>query len=75
MWQSLSKSGVVTSCRFGQVNDAIIWLPLWTCTKRVVGSVGAAKANADLVNLTLEHALSERGYPSGLMFHSDQGSQ
>ena len=44
-------------------------------TRRVVGSAVAAKPNADLVTAALESALMERGYPRGLMFHSDQGSQ
>ena len=44
-------------------------------TRRVVGSAVAVKPNADLVVTALENALTERGYPGGLMFHSDQGSQ
>ena len=44
-------------------------------TRRVVDSAVAAKPNAELVFAALEQALGERSYPSGLMFHSDQGSQ
>ena len=33
------------------------------------------KPNAQLVVDALEEALESRGYPKGLMFHSDQGSQ
>lgn len=44
-------------------------------TRRVVGSAISPKPNTDLVTAALEHALTERVYPKGLMFHSDQGSQ
>ena len=44
-------------------------------TRRVVGSAIGAKPNDDLVITALENALIERGYPKGLLFHSDQGSQ
>ena len=45
------------------------------CTRRVVGSAISDKPNAQLVIDALEIALETRGYPNGLMFHSDQGSQ
>ena len=45
------------------------------CTRRVVGSAISDKPNAQLVIDALEIALESRGYPKGLMFHSDQGSQ
>ena len=45
------------------------------CTRRVVGSAISEKPNAQLVVDALEIALETRGYPKGLMFHSDQGSQ
>ena len=44
-------------------------------TRRVVGSALSTKPNAELVKTALEDALIERGYPRGLLFHSDQGSQ
>lgn len=44
------------------------------CTRRVVGSAISDKPNAQL-SVPLEIALESRGYPKGLMFHSDQGSQ
>lgn len=45
------------------------------CTRRVVGSALSDKPCANLVTEALERALEARGYPKGLMFHSDQGSQ
>ena len=45
------------------------------CTRRAVGSAISEKPNAQLVVDALEIALEARGYPKGLMFHSDQGSQ
>lgn len=45
------------------------------CTPRVVASAIGDKPNAQLVVDALEIALEARGYPRGLMFHSDQGCQ
>ena len=43
--------------------------------QRVVGATIGEKPNAQLVVDTFEEALESRGYPKGLMSHSDQGSQ
>ena len=43
--------------------------------RRVVGAAIGEKPNAQLVVDALDEALESRGYPKGLMFHSDQGSQ
>lgn len=43
--------------------------------RRVVGMAVSEKPNAELAKAALEMALKERGFPRGLMFHSDQGSQ
>lgn len=44
-------------------------------TRRVVGWAFSTRPNADLVVQALDMAYEQRGRPSGLMLHSDQGSQ
>ena len=43
--------------------------------RRVVGWAMSSRPDADLVVQTLDHAWESRGRPSGVVFHSDQGSQ
>ncbi|TMO38127.1 IS3 family transposase [Pseudoalteromonas sp. S4389] len=43
--------------------------------RRVVGWAMSDKPDTDLVIKALDRAYEQRGKPSGLMFHSDQGSQ
>ena len=45
------------------------------CTRRVVGWALSEKPDAELVIKALDMAYEQRGRPSGLLFHSDQGSQ
>ncbi len=45
------------------------------CTRRVVGWSMAAHLKAELVSDALEMALWRRGSPSGVIHHSDRGSQ
>jgi putative transposase len=44
-------------------------------TRRIVGWAFSARPDADLVVQALDMAFEQRGRPSGVMFHSDQGSQ
>lgn len=44
-------------------------------TRRVVGWAMSDKPDAKLAIKALEMAYQQRGYPSGVLFHSDQGSQ
>ncbi len=44
-------------------------------TRRVVGWSFSTSPDADLVVKALEMAFEQRGRPTGLMFHSDQGGQ
>ena len=44
-------------------------------TRRIVGWAFSTRPDADLVVQALEMAFEQRGQPSGVMFHSDQGSQ
>ena len=44
-------------------------------SRRVVGWAMSAKPDADLVVKALDRAYEMRGRPSGVLFHSDQGSQ
>lgn len=44
-------------------------------TRRVVGWAFSTRPDADLVVQALDMAFEQRGRPSGVMFHSDQGSQ
>jgi len=44
-------------------------------TRRVVGWAMSDRPDADLAVKALEMAYQQRGYPSGVLFHSDQGSQ
>ncbi|TNH77527.1 IS3 family transposase [Aeromonas hydrophila] len=44
-------------------------------TRRVVGWTMSDKPDAELAIKALEMAYQQRGCPSGLLFHSDQGSQ
>ncbi len=44
-------------------------------SRRVVGWSLSNKPDADLVVSALDRAYQQRGKPTGLMFHSDQGSQ
>ena len=44
-------------------------------SRRVVGWAMSAKPDADLVAKALDRAYEMRGRPSGVLFHSDQGSQ
>jgi putative transposase len=44
------------------------------CTRRVVGWALSEKPAAELVIKALDMAYEQRGRPSGLLFHSDQGS-
>ncbi|WP_429011476.1 DDE-type integrase/transposase/recombinase, partial [Aeromonas allosaccharophila] len=43
--------------------------------RRVVGWAMSDKADAELAIKALEMAYQQRGCPSGVLFHSDQGSQ
>lgn len=43
--------------------------------RRVVGWALSEKPDADLVIKALDMAYEQRGRPSGLLFHSDQGAQ
>ena len=43
--------------------------------RRVVGWAMSSSPDAELVVKALEHAWEQRGQPSGVLFHSDQGSQ
>jgi putative transposase len=45
------------------------------CRPRVAGWALSTQPNADLVVAALDIAYLQRGQPSGIMFHSDQGSQ
>ncbi len=45
------------------------------CTRRIVGWALSEKPDAELVIKALDMAYEQRGRPSGLLFHSDQGSQ
>ncbi|MDO9625359.1 MAG: IS3 family transposase [Pseudomonas sp.] len=45
------------------------------CKRRIVGWALSEKPDAELVVKALEMAYEQRGRPSGLLFHSDQGSQ
>ena len=45
------------------------------CTRRIVGWALSEKPDAELVIKALDMVYEERGRPSGLLFHSDQGSQ
>ncbi|WP_409280886.1 IS3 family transposase [Pseudomonas defluvii] len=45
------------------------------CTRRVVGWALSEKPDAELVIKALDMAYEQRGRPSSLLFHSDQGSQ
>jgi putative transposase len=44
-------------------------------TRRIVGWAFSMRPDADLVVQALTMAFEQRGRPSGVMFHSDQGSQ
>jgi len=44
-------------------------------TRRVVGRAMSDKPDAELAIKALERAYQQRGCPSGVLFHSDQGSQ
>ncbi|HDO1372727.1 TPA: DDE-type integrase/transposase/recombinase, partial [Aeromonas veronii] len=44
-------------------------------TRRVVGWAMSDKPDAELAIKALEMAYQQRGCPSGVLFHSDQGSQ
>jgi transposase InsO family protein len=44
-------------------------------TRRIVGWAFSTRPDADLVVKALEMAFEQRGRPSAVMFHSDQGSQ
>jgi putative transposase len=44
-------------------------------TRRVVGWLFSTSPDADLVVKALDMAFEQRGRPTGLMFHSDQGGQ
>lgn len=44
-------------------------------TRRVVGWVMSDKSNVELAIKALEMAYQQRGCPSGMLFHSDQGNQ
>jgi putative transposase len=44
-------------------------------TRRIVGWAFSARPDAALVVQALDMAFEQRGRPSGVMFHSDQGSQ
>lgn len=44
-------------------------------TRRVVGWSSSTSPDADLVVKALDMAFEQRGRPTGLMFHSDQGGQ
>src|SRR5690606_12966000 len=43
--------------------------------RRVVGWAMSSSPDAELVVKALEHAWEQRGQPSGVLFHSDQGSK
>jgi len=43
--------------------------------RRIVGWALSTRANAELVTKALDLAFEQRGRPTGVMFHSDQGSQ
>ncbi len=43
--------------------------------RRVVGWALSTRPNAELVVNALDYAYEQRGRPSGLLFHTDQGSQ
>lgn len=45
------------------------------CARRVVGWAVSQRPDADLTIRALDHAFEQRGRPSKLMFHSDQGCQ
>ena len=45
------------------------------CTRRIVGWALSEKPDAELVIKALDMAYEQRGRPSDLLFHSDQGSQ
>ena len=45
------------------------------CTRRIVGWALSEKPDAELVIKALDMAYEQRGWPSDLLFHSDQGSQ
>lgn len=45
------------------------------CARRIVGWALSEKPDAELVIKALDMAYEQRGRPSGLLFHSDQGSQ
>lgn len=44
-------------------------------TRRVIGLALSTKPDADLVTKALDVAYEQRGRPSGVLFHSDQGTQ
>ena len=44
-------------------------------TRRVIGTAFSNKPDAQLVSKALEVAYEQRGRPTGVLFHSDQGSQ
>lgn len=44
-------------------------------TRRVVGRAMSDKPDAELAITAFEMAYLQRGCPSGVLFHSDQGSQ
>ena len=45
------------------------------CTRRIVGWALSEKPDAELVIKALDMTYEQRGRPSGLLFHSDQGSK
>lgn len=45
------------------------------CTRRVVGWAISHKPDANLSIKALDRAYEQRGRPSGVLFHSDRGSQ
>ena len=44
-------------------------------SRKVIGWEVSRKANSQLVASTLEKALKARGWPNGVLFHSDRGTQ
>ncbi|WP_429165389.1 IS3 family transposase, partial [Aeromonas rivipollensis] len=57
----------------GRWNYLAVVLDLYA--RRVVGWAMSDKPDAELVIKALEMAYQQRGCPSGVLFHSDQGSQ
>ncbi|ASI22814.1 hypothetical protein CE456_09260 [Aeromonas salmonicida] len=53
----------------------LIWATTPLHTRRVVGWAMSDKPDAELAIKALEMAYQQRGCPSGVLFHSDQGSQ